>query len=178
MLTLLNETLAKTPLDPAVYKDLQSNIYEDVTKFFMPEAIVLLLVLVMLTFGIFTKTLATKARAVHITAFFGLAVAYLVATMLPSSDHAVFLDFGYLPDVVNQGAIGSMLASDGLSVFFRLFLLFTAILTVWMSVTAKEMADRSTTEFYILMLGSLVGMMLLAGANNMLMVYLAVEMMS
>jgi NADH-quinone oxidoreductase subunit N len=184
MNSLLSGTVNETPLDSVAYKAMQSHVYSDFFAYFMPETILLAALLVMLTLGI-SRRASKKSGLLN-----GLvAVSLIGALAVCLGQHwdemrRVFLDFGPLPrwggapEGAGNDITASMLSGDGLSHFFRIFLLATGVLTVWMASSAKEMRDRSMTEFHILFLGSLVGMMLLASASHMLMVYLAIEMMS
>jgi NADH-quinone oxidoreductase subunit N len=71
-----------------------------------------------------------------------------------------------------------MLVYDSLTVFFRLFLLFFALLFIVL-VRMTGLADRQDgQDFYTLLLGSTLGMCLMASANHLMTVFLAVEMAS
>lgn len=184
MLQLLATRVSESPIGTDVYKAIQSHVYGDFWAFFRPEAVLLVAILVMLVLGM-TDRWKGRAKSVHLFAAFSLLISLVLCLGSDwESAKAIFLDFGHLPSVAAAEAngenpiIGSMLVGDGLSHFFRVFLLVTGLLTVWMGASAKEMRDRSLPEFYILFFGSLVGMMLLASATHMLMVYLAIEMMS
>ena len=71
----------------------------------------------------------------------------------------------------------NMLALDGFTQLFRLFFLLTGVLTLIMAARSKELANRGA-EFTALLLIIVLGMMLMAGAANLLMAYLAMEMVS
>ncbi len=186
MLSLLTTRVSEHALSTEAYAAVQSHNFADFFDYLLPEAIVLLTLLGMLMIG-FSRRLSKDGPIIHRVAAIGLLGALLVCMNANwESARAIFLDFGHLPllDLLMEenrpeaGVVGSMLSADGLSHFFRIFLLITGLLTVWMGVSAREMRDRSLTEFYILFLGSLAGMLLLASASHMLMVYLAIEMMS
>jgi NADH-quinone oxidoreductase subunit N len=71
-----------------------------------------------------------------------------------------------------------MLVYDSLTVFFRLFLLAFAILFVIL-VRFTGLADRQDgQDFYSLLLGATLGMCLMASANHLMTLFLAVEMAS
>ena len=71
-----------------------------------------------------------------------------------------------------------MLVSDSFSVFMRgLLLLFALLFTTFTQISRMPDQD-DTTEFYVLMLGALVGMCLMISANHLLIVLLGVEMAS
>jgi NADH-quinone oxidoreductase subunit N len=76
--------------------------------------------------------------------------------------------------VIFQG----MLSYDLFTIFMRLFLMgFTMFVIILTMLTGIPDAEDSG-DFYTLLLGSIVGMSMMASANNLVMVFLAVEMAS
>jgi NADH-quinone oxidoreductase subunit N len=73
---------------------------------------------------------------------------------------------------------GGMLVYDRLTVFLRCFLIGFTALIVWLTVLTGIPDREDSADFYCLLLGSVVGMSLMASANHLLMVYLGVEMAS
>ncbi|MGD0814739.1 MAG: NADH-quinone oxidoreductase subunit N [Verrucomicrobiota bacterium] len=72
----------------------------------------------------------------------------------------------------------SMLAQDGLAVFFQRIFLAAAIFVLLM---ARESADRmplGIVEFHVIVLMALTGMMLAAAANDFVLVFVALELIS
>ena len=94
---------------------------------------------------------------------FGLAYMQVVPGDLPSGDSPFF---------------SGLLVNDGLTVFFRLFLLLFLILVIALTVLSGVPDFEDGPDFYTLLLGATVGMMLMASANHLLMLFLAVEMAS
>ncbi|HEY3394671.1 MAG TPA: NADH-quinone oxidoreductase subunit N [Lacipirellulaceae bacterium] len=83
-----------------------------------------------------------------------------------------------LGDVGRHEIFTRMLVYDSLTVFFRLFLLAFAILFVVL-VRFTGLADQQDgQDFYSLLLGATLGMCLMASANHLMTVFLAVEMAS
>ncbi len=83
---------------------------------------------------------------------------------------------------VPQGAAASGFGGgylfDGLALFFKRFFLVAAILVL---VMQTEFADRITSgisEFYALVLFALAGMMFAASANNFVMLFVAIELIT
>jgi NADH-quinone oxidoreductase subunit N len=71
-----------------------------------------------------------------------------------------------------------LLAYDNLTLFIRLFLLAFTVLVIWLTMLTG-IPDRETSpDFYVLLLGAIVGMSLMASANHLLMVFIGVEMAS
>jgi NADH-quinone oxidoreductase subunit N len=71
-----------------------------------------------------------------------------------------------------------LLLHDPLTVFFRIFLLMFLVFVEWLTVVSGIPDQEDGADFYVLLLGSTLGMMLMASANHLLMVFLAVEMTS
>lgn len=71
-----------------------------------------------------------------------------------------------------------MLVFDGLSVFMKLLILAGTGLVLWQTLLTGIPDREDSADFYCLLLGGCVGMMLMTSANHLLMVFLAVEMAS
>lgn len=71
-----------------------------------------------------------------------------------------------------------MLVFDTFSVYTRQVLLLFALLFTTFVATSGVPAKEDTTEFYVLVLGALLGMCLMVSANHMLIVFLGIEMAS
>lgn len=70
-------------------------------------------------------------------------------------------------------AFGGMVRLDGLTFAFKLLFLFGAAITTLFSMDTPNLGKRG--EFYVLMLVSTLGMNLMAAANNLILLYLAIE---
>lgn len=75
-------------------------------------------------------------------------------------------------------AFSNMLVSDGFAAFFRLVVLGVGLLTVLCSTSYLEREKSSTGEFYVLLLFSLAGQCLMAAANELIMVFIGLEVSS
>lgn len=83
-------------------------------------------------------------------------------------------------EAATDGAFTGMLAVDPFAKFIKYLVLMSSLAIVLMSFFSKELNkdDRNMGEYYSLIVGMTFGMYLLAGATNLLMVYLAIETMS
>ncbi len=74
----------------------------------------------------------------------------------------------------------SMIAVDAFAVYFKLVILLAAVVVVVFSFGSAELqtGGRKLGEYYALLAAAVLGMMLMAGANNLLMMYLALELSS
>lgn len=71
-----------------------------------------------------------------------------------------------------------LLVYDTFTVFFRLFLMLALILVTALTVLTGIPDVDDGPDFYTLLVGSVVGMLLMASANHLLIVFLGVEMAS
>lgn len=84
--------------------------------------------------------------------------------------------------VMNCGQWGSMapgmLVSDGVASFFKGIFLAATILVVMITTGYKPMAKSAMPEFYTLLLFATTGMMLMASATDVIMIFVAMELSS
>jgi NADH-quinone oxidoreductase subunit N len=86
-----------------------------------------------------------------------------------------------LGEAVQRRAIdlfGGMLVYDNFMIFMRYVLFGFTGLTIWLTLLTGIPDREDSADFYCLLLGALLGMSLMASANHLLMVYIAVEMAS
>ncbi|MCB9770651.1 MAG: NADH-quinone oxidoreductase subunit N [Candidatus Omnitrophica bacterium] len=76
------------------------------------------------------------------------------------------------------GIFFGMLAIDGLSKFFKIFFVLSTLVVVLMTEVGREVPDFRKPEFYSILLGVLIGAFLAASATDLLMMYLAIELLS
>ncbi|MDA1014219.1 MAG: proton-conducting transporter membrane subunit, partial [Planctomycetota bacterium] len=84
----------------------------------------------------------------------------------------------FLTDPVRQEIFTGLLVYDEFTAFFRLFLLLFVILVIALTVLSGIPDNDDGPDFYTLLLGSVIGMMLMASANHLLILFLAIEMAS
>lgn len=71
-----------------------------------------------------------------------------------------------------------MIAIDSVAVFFKGFLVLASFLVLLATPGSRELSERFLGEFYTLLLGATLAMMLLASSVDLLMVFLSLEMVS
>jgi NADH-quinone oxidoreductase subunit N len=71
-----------------------------------------------------------------------------------------------------------MLISDPFAAFVRCIVLSAALLTVLLTQVSGIPDATDSSDFYVLLLGGTLGMLLMASANHLMMVFIAVEMAS
>jgi NADH-quinone oxidoreductase subunit N len=134
---------------------------------FCPELIICATIVVMLLVRIFR---VGRRIDPFLLALVGTGLAFWFA--LPNGG----LDA--LGEIQRREIFTGMLVYDGMTVFFRLFLLafaFWFIILVRMTGLADS---RDGQDFYTLLLGATLGMCIMASANHLITVFLGVEMAS
>lgn len=71
-----------------------------------------------------------------------------------------------------------VVAVDPMSTFFKVFLILAAFLILLATPGSKELSQSNLGEFYVLLLGVTLAMMLLASSTDLLMMYLSLETVS
>ncbi|MEW4487674.1 NADH-quinone oxidoreductase subunit N [Thalassoglobus sp. JC818] len=71
-----------------------------------------------------------------------------------------------------------LLVHDQFAVFFRLVLTLFLVLVIALTILTGIPDSEDGQDFYTLLIGSTVGMLMAVGANHLLMLFLSVEMMS
>jgi len=71
-----------------------------------------------------------------------------------------------------------LMVQDYFSIFFRAFLAGFLMLTVALTSLTGIPDEEDGPDFYCLLIGGTIGMMIMAGANNLLMLFIGVEMAS
>jgi NADH-quinone oxidoreductase subunit N len=73
---------------------------------------------------------------------------------------------------------GGMVQFDGFSIFVQVLLLMTGIVAVMLALNYLKQSRLERGEFYTLLLFSISGMLLMAQAGNLIVVFLALELLS
>jgi len=77
-----------------------------------------------------------------------------------------------------ESAFFGVLVVDPLAAFFKCFLILTSFLILLATPGSREFSQRHLGEFYALLLGVTLAMLLLASSIDLLMLYLSLEMIS
>ncbi|SRR5579875_2337182 len=78
----------------------------------------------------------------------------------------------------NTWLFNGMVVFDSFAFFFRLLITLATIVAVWMSIGSVEVRRCEQGEYYAILLSASLGMFLMAEANNLLMAYLSLELVS
>jgi NADH-quinone oxidoreductase subunit N len=79
---------------------------------------------------------------------------------------------------VNETALFEMFIADQFSAFLNIVILTTAFITVLLSVDYLQRAKIERSEYYTLLLLSVAGIMFMASANDLIVVFIALELLS
>ncbi len=82
------------------------------------------------------------------------------------------------PDTKSTVLFGGMLIADAMSVFIKIFLLSFVTLVILLTLLTGIPDTEDSADFYVLLFGSTIGMSMMASANHLLMVFIAIEMTS
>ena len=129
-------------------------------KLFHPE-IVLAGTILLLTI---LDLLVAKKRLLAYVGLAGCAVALIAALELYGTPPALLFH--------------RMVALDNFSLFFKVITLAALLAAIWMSIGSGEVRQVHLGEYYIVLLTCGLGMFFMASANNLLMAYLGLELVS
>lgn len=87
-------------------------------------------------------------------------------------------EFANATETVERTFFTGLMVFDQFTIFFRVFLLLFLILTITLTVLTGIPDNEDGPDFYVLLLGATLGMVMMAEVNNLLMLFLAVEMAS
>jgi len=103
-----------------------------------------------------------------------------VSGMVALAGFVVAGAFMCCPGSQGANAFSKMLAVDPFAMYFKWIILISSFVVVVISFFSDELykEHRRLGEYFTLILGMTFGMFLLAGATNLVMIYLAIETMS
>jgi NADH-quinone oxidoreductase subunit N len=130
-----------------------------------PELVLSLAALVLLVVDAFLAHVTPTARSWYAAAFASTGVIVAVVFALSTWGET---------DLQMAGSI----AVDGFSVFVKVTLAAFGLLTIWLARDYLEREDIEEPEFYALVLFALAGMMLMASAADLIVLFIALETFS
>jgi NADH-quinone oxidoreductase subunit N len=124
-----------------------------------PEFVVALGAVILLMVGVFSKEGAFKL------------VTWLSLAVLAGAAYFVI-------GSAQGGAFGGGYTNDSFAIFMKMLVLVGSFLTLWMSISFADQDNFNKFEFPILVLLATLGMMLMVSANNLLALYMGLELQS
>ena len=147
---------------------------------FLPELILTGTIVAMLLVRILSWNAASQRVAQVLAAWLPLIGAALALAATTPWFYLSASPPADLPNLANVGQelFGGMLIYDPLTIYFRSLLLVFVVLFVIFTQLSGIPDREDAADFYTLILGSTIGMCLMASANHLLIVFLGVEMAS
>src|SRR5215510_7268896 len=130
--------------------------YLELLKLASPEAVVVLTALVVLSIGLFAKRTTSACAFVG---GFGLIISIGAILLLPG----------------NETLFGGMMVISALTSLFKIICVALAFFTILL--TQAERAPRHPGEYLALVLLATVGLMLLVGSEELLMIFIGLELL-
>ncbi|HEV3262155.1 MAG TPA: NADH-quinone oxidoreductase subunit N [Gemmataceae bacterium] len=169
-------------LTPKAMSDLQEIILRDVLVFF-PEVILCGTIALLLLLRLFRTF--DRSHLGGITLVMTLAALFVSWWQFLPKGHLLrppqTLDLFLPPESYGGNQLEmftGLIVYDNFTIFMRMFLLGFTALVVWLSLLTGIPDREDSADFYCLLLGATIGMLLMASSNHLLMVYIAVEMAS
>lgn len=128
----------------------------------MPELVIALTLIIVLVFDLFDSISKTVLGWMTIV---GAGIALWVSIQMHQADR-----------VGTQ--FNEMFKVDSFSLFFNIIFLVSTILVVLISMSYLDRGDRKQGPYYLLILLATLGMMLMAAGNELIIVFLGLELMS
>jgi len=130
---------------------------------FLPELFLTGLILVILVLSLVLPGLKRSSLFLYLSVAGLVIVLFSITNALHDSAKMIF---------------SGMLALDSFSLYFKLLFTVLTAIVLLSSAVSSEVAGRRSGEFSALVLSVLLGMMLLASAMDLLMIYVALELVS
>jgi NADH-quinone oxidoreductase subunit N len=132
---------------------------------FVPELVLIAAIVALLIADLFVPRRASKRLA-----WIALAGALYALS-------GVITRYG-TPALDRATLFGGMLVIDRFAGFFEVVFLLGTVVTIILAAMSRELDDRPMGEFYALMLAAVLGMFLMVESVDLLMIFIAVELLS
>lgn len=137
----------------------------DAFAFIWPEMILILGIVGLFLEDLFVRRLGEKQRTVMAWSAFAVTAAATLALL-----------FG--PGAEPASLFNGLLVNDAFAWFFRLFALAVTLTVIPLVPGSREVATARIGEFYALLLSITLGLMLLPASTDLVMIFLALELVS
>jgi NADH-quinone oxidoreductase subunit N len=145
---------------------------------FLPETIICIGIVVLLLIRLFDK----RAHVGGFALLVALGALFVSICELPQTLPLTRQWFGeaalqYMP-LRPRPIFQNLLMFDSLTVYLRCILFGFTALVIWLSLTTGIPDREDSPDFFVLLLGAVLGMSIMASAIHLLMLYIGVEMAS
>lgn len=134
----------------------------DSLRYFLPELAVTATILLLVLAHVAGNNRRSSVPA--LLALLGTGTAIFLAWLSPAAPGTEIFE--------------GMAAADGFAVFFKVLTAVATLVVIFMSMDSAEIAERSQAEYYVFLLSVLLGMFLLSSATDLVMLYVALELVS
>ncbi len=172
---VVQDTMGTDPLgnlSRVLYSGQKFNFTDSSLLMFLPELAIVATILALLFVRLLDLDKRISGQSV---ALFGSTIALLLAVVqfvaiktLPANGQAF----------TSTTLFTGLLIYDAFTVFFKVFLLLFLQLVVYLTRMTGVPDRDDAPDFYTLLFGSTLGMMLMIGSNHLLMVFMGIEMTS
>ncbi len=131
-------------------------------RYFLPELAITATILLLVVAHVAGRNRRSSAPA--LLSLVGSGAALFFAWLTPAGE--------------GIGLFEGMVVLDGFAVFFKVLTALATAIVIFMSIDCYELTDRTQAEYYIFLLSVLLGMFLLSSASDIVMLYLALELVS
>jgi NADH-quinone oxidoreductase subunit N len=148
---------------PAFVEQIMQGLSRDLSLF-IPE-----LILCATIVGMLLARLVGRTKRIHLVPAAFMASAFVLVYALSMWDK-----------VEGRGTaiFSGMLVADRFGVYVRIFLAAFLCLSLWLSMLTGIPDREDSADYSTMLLGGILGMMLMASANHLLMAFIAIEMAS
>ncbi len=132
-------------------------------KIIMPEITLATFGILVLLVGVFSPSKGKSGDHLGYVSIFGVILALIFSTLLAGKE---------------QYGFSGMVVADNFAVFFKVVFGIICLLTILISIGYAREQGIGAGEYYVLVLFSTLGMMLMAAGTNLLTIFLGLETMS
>jgi NADH-quinone oxidoreductase subunit N len=131
-------------------------------RYFLPELAITATILLLVVAHVAGRNRRSSAPA--LLSLVGSGAALFFAWLTPAGEGITLFE--------------GMVVLDGFAVFFKVLTALATAIVIFMSIDCAELAERTQAEYYLFLLSVLLGMFLLSSASDIVMLYLALELVS
>ncbi len=143
-----------------------NNLTENIQLIY-PEIVLSITLVVLILFDLIFNQ---RKNVLPIISIIGLAITLIFVVMRFGTNSGAF--------TISESI--AFLSIDNYSLFFKLVILFSTLFVVLFSISSSEVISCSDRhgEYYSLLFGMVIGMFLLVSANDLILIYLSIELLS
>ncbi len=142
---------------------------------FAPELILCAAIVLMLVLRLFASF--TRVHMGYVALGSTLAALFMAVTQWTGYGQTS-TPTAYQEMMQTNSLFTGLLVYDTLTVYLRIFLLAFMVMVIWLTLLTGIPDREDSADFYTLLIGSTIGMCLMASTNHLLMMFIGIEMAS